>query len=89
MLPWDKLATDNLDVAIEIFGRFDIDQNGAIDINELIKAIRHCWCARPCLLMESEFGKVDINRDGKITIKEFDEDAGRSIKEKLQQAVYQ
>ena len=86
MLPWDKLATDNLDVAIEIFGRFDIDQNGVIDINELKQSDT---VGTPDHVMESEFGKVDINRDGKITIKEFDEDAGRSIREKLQQAVYQ
>ena len=30
---------------------------------------------------------IDINGDGKITIEEFDEDAGKSIKEKLQHAV--
>ena len=82
-LPWAKIAADNLDVAIERFGQFDTDQDGAIDIHELKQAD----VSVPTFVRESEFERIDVNRDGKITIKEFDEDAGRSIKEKSQHAV--
>ena len=81
--PWAKTAADNLNVAIERFGQFDTDQNGAIDIHELKQAD----FSMPAYIWESEFGRIDRNRDGKITIEEFDEDAGRSIKEKPQRAV--
>ena len=83
VLPWAKIAADNLDVAIERFDQFDTNQNGAIDIHELKQAD----VSVPAYIRESEFERIDINGDGKITIEEFDEDAGRSIKEKLQHAV--
>ena len=38
VLPWAKIAADNLDVAIERFGQFDTDRNGAIDIHEMKQA---------------------------------------------------
>ena len=38
MIPWAETAANNLDVAIEHFVKFDTDQNGAIDINELKQA---------------------------------------------------
>ena len=75
---------DNLNVAIERFGQFDTDQDGSVDIHELKQAD----ISVPAYVQESEFERIDINRDGKITIEEFDEDAGRSIKEKLQRAVH-
>ena len=83
VLPWAKIAADNLDVAIERFGQFDTDRNGAIDIHEMKQADHSV----PAYVRESKFGKIDINGDRKITIEEFDEDAGKSIKEKLQHAV--
>ena len=83
VLPLAKNAADNLDVAIEHFGHFDTDQDGSIDIHELKQAD----ISVPAYVRELEFERIDINRDGKITIEEFDEDAGRSIKEKLQYAV--
>ena len=82
MLPWAKIAADNLDVAIERFGQFDTDKNGAIDIHELKQADHNV----PAYVRESVFRSIDRNRDGKITIEEFDEDAGRSLKEKLRHA---
>ena len=57
----------------------DADQNGAIDIHELKQVDR----SMPAYVLESEFQRIDVNRDGKITIEEFDEDAGRSMKKKL------
>ena len=78
-LPWEKISADNLNVAIERFGHFDVDKNGAIDIHEL-KQAGH---SMPSHARESAFRKIDVNRDGKITIEEFDEDAGWSIQEKL------
>ena len=83
VLPWDKIAADNLDVAIERFGHFDVDKNGAIDIHELKQADH----SMPTHVRESAFRNLDANRDGKITIEEFDEDAGRSIEEKLRYAI--
>ena len=80
VLPWAKIAADNLNVAIERFGQFDTDKNGAIDILEL-KQVDH---SMPAYVLGSEFQRIDINGDGKITIEEFDEDAGRFIKEKIQ-----
>ena len=81
MLPWAKTAADNLDVAIERFDHFDTDKNGAIDIKELKQADA---ISMPAYVLESAFRKIDVNRDSKITIEEFDEDAGRFMKEKLQ-----
>ena len=81
MLPWAKTAADNLDVAIERFDHFDADKNGAIDIKELKQADA---ISMPAYVLESAFRKIDVNRDSKITIEEFDEDAGRFMKEKLQ-----
>ena len=75
VLPQAKIAADNLDVAIERFGLFDTDKNGAIEIHELKQADHSV----PAYVQESAFRRIDINRDGKITIEEFDEDAGRSI----------
>lgn len=79
----NRITADDIAVAIERFNNFDTDQSGAIDINELKQAVT---VGMPAYFLELEFGKMDINRDGKITIEEFDEDAGISInlKEKLQ-----
>ena len=77
----NRITADDIAVAIECFDNFDTDQSGAIDINELKQAVT---VGMPAYFLESEFGKMDVNRDGKITTEEFDEDAGRSIKEKLQ-----
>jgi Ca2+-binding EF-hand superfamily protein len=80
VLPLAKIAADNLDVAIERFGQFDTDKNGAIDIHELKQADR----SMPAYVRESAFRRIDVNRDGRITIEEFDEDAGMAIQEKFQ-----
>ena len=37
----------------------------------------------PAYVLMLEFQRIDVNGDGKITIEEFDEDAGRSMKKKL------
>ena len=80
--PSAKIAANNLDVAIERFGQFDTDKNGAIDIHELKQADHSV----PAYVRESAFQNIDRNGDDKITIEEFDEDAGRSLKEKFRHA---
>jgi Ca2+-binding EF-hand superfamily protein len=83
MLSGAKIAGDNVDEAIERFGHFDTDKNGVIDLNEMKQA----GPSMPAYLQESEFQGIDVNRDGRITIEEFDEDAGRAIQEKILQGV--
>ena len=78
VLPLAKIEADSLDVAIERFGRFDIDKNGAIDIHEMKQG--H---SVPVYVQESAFQSIDVNRDGRITIEEFDEDAGRALQKKI------
>ena len=78
----DKIEADNLDVAIERFGQFDVDKNGAIDIHEMKQADN----SMP-VHVQDEFQEIDVNRDGMITIDEFDEDAGRALQKKIQQKV--
>jgi Ca2+-binding EF-hand superfamily protein len=70
-------------VAIERFGQYDTDKNGAIDIHELKQADR----SMPANVRESAFQRIDANRDGKITIEEFDKDAGMAIQEKFRREV--
>ena len=82
----DKIEADNLKYKcgyIERFGKFDVDKNGAIDIHEMKQADN----SMPVYVQESEFQKIDVNRDGMITIDEFDEDARRALQEKIQQEV--
>ena len=83
-LPWAKIEAENLDVAIERFGQFDVDKNGAIDIHELKQQANH---GVPAYVGESAFRSIDVNRDGRITIEEFDEDAGRAIQEKIRRGL--
>ena len=78
VLPMAKIEADNLDVAIERFSQFDVDKNGAIDIHEMKQGL-----SVPVYAQESTFQSADVNRDGRITIEEFDEDAGRAIQEKI------
>ena len=73
-----KIEADNLDVAIERFSQFDVDKNGAIDIHEMKQGL-----SVPVYAQESTFQSADVNRDGRITIEEFDEDAGRAIQKKI------
>lgn len=67
---------ENLKIAMERFGRLDKDENGMIDESELRELV-------PRFALEAALQEIDVNRDGTITIEEFDEDAGRSLK-KLQ-----
>ena len=83
VLPLAKIEADNLDVAIEHFGQFNVDKNEAIDIHEM-KQANHGVSA---YVRESAFRSIDVNRDGRITIEEFDEDAGRAIQEKIRQGL--
>ena len=76
---WLRLKADNLNVAIEHFGQFDTDKNGAIDIHEL-KQVNH---GVPAYVRELAFQSIDVNRDGRITTEEFDEDAERALQEKI------
>ena len=83
VLPLAKIEADNLNVAIERFRRFDIDKNGAIEIHEMMQVDN----SMPIYVQESEFQEIDVNKDGIITIEEFDEDAGRALQEKIRQEV--
>ena len=65
----------NLDIATQRFDQLDADNNGAVDYQEFRRFPRSAWGAA--------FQEIDANHDGKITIEEFDEDAGQSL-EKLQ-----
>ena len=67
---------ENLKIAMERFGRLDKDENGMIEESELMEFV-------PRFALEAALQEIDINHDGTITIEEFDEDAGRSLK-KLQ-----
>ena len=69
------IEENNLDVAIQRFGKLDKDSNGAVDYQEFRRFPLPGW--------SSSFQEIDTNHDGKITIEEFDEDAGQSLK-KLQ-----
>ena len=71
-------------MAIERFGQFGTDKNGAIEIHELKQQANHGVSA---YVRESAFLSIDVNRDGRITIEEFDEDAGRAIQEKIIQGL--
>ena len=65
---------EHLNVAMERFGQLDKNKNGAIENSELREFI-------PSFALESAIQEIDVNSDGKITIEEFDEDAGRSLKQ--------
>ena len=67
---------ENLKIAMERFGRVDKDENGMIEESELREFV-------PKFALEAALQQIDVNHDGTITIEEFDEDAGRSLK-KLQ-----
>lgn len=64
-------------MAMERFRQLDKNKNGVIEESELRGFI-------PSFELESAIQKVDINRDRKITMEEFDEDAGRSLKKLVQ-----
>ena len=60
-------------MAIEHFGQFVTDKNGAIDIHKMKQTDNRL--SMPVYIQESAFLKIDVNMDGMITIEEFDEDA--------------
>ena len=72
-----QTGDENLNIAMKRFRQLDKNKNGAIEESELREFI-------PNFALESAIQKVDINRDGKITMEEFDEDAGRSLKKLVQ-----
>ena len=84
-LPLAKIEADDLNMAIEHFGKFDIDKNGAIDIYEL--EMKQADIIMPVYIQESAFRRIDVNMDGMITIEEFDEDTGRALWEEIRQGV--
>ena len=75
-----KIEADNLEEAVKRFNHFDTDKNGAIDFNEMKQVNRG-----PAYVGEAAFQSVDVNKDGRVTIEEFDEDAGRALQEKIRQ----
>ena len=67
-----EIESDDHNIAFERFGQLDEDKNGEVDFPEFRQFVP--------LSHLSAFRDMDVNRDGKITIEEFDEDAGRALK---------
>ena len=72
LLDQTEIESENLNIALERFGKFDKDKNGEVDSAEFHQFVP--------LTDSSAFKDMDVNGDGKVTIEEFDEDAGRALK---------
>ena len=67
-----EIEPEDLNIALERFGQLDKDKNGEVDFAEFHEFMP--------LIDSSAFKDMDVNGDGKVTIEEFDEDAGRELK---------
>lgn len=69
------LANDQMDELKEKFIKADVNGNNCLDLSELREALKLCGIDIPgyeARLLEENFKKADTNRNGKISVEEFE-----------------